>query len=385
MHETDILIAGGGLAGSTAAAMLARRGFDVTLVDPHREYPADLRCEKLTGRQVDILERTGLAELVLPSATLDGECWVVQSGRLVDKRPADQYGILYQTLVNTIRSAIPAGTPFVAGKVTQITNGADRQVVGLSTGEEISARLVIVANGLNSGLRHSLGMTRDDLSKCHCITIAFDLAPATASCFAFRALTWFPLRSADRMAYLTLFPIGNMMRANLFVYRGLDDPWLQDMRLRPEAALDQIMPGLQQFTGPVQVVGPVKIRPADLYVTRDCVKPGVVLVGDAFATSCPAAGTGADKVFTDVERLCNVHVPRWMGSPGMGADKVAGFYVDPVKLACDRFSFEKALRARSVSIGEALPWRARRWAVSLGRAAIGTAREAVARTKIGLY
>ena len=58
---------------------------------------------------------------------------------------------------------------------------------------------------------------------------------------------------------------------------------------------------------------------------------GVVLVGDAFATSCPAAGTGTGKVFTDVERLCNVHIPRWLATPGMGADKIAAFYDDPVK------------------------------------------------------
>ncbi|MER2508499.1 MAG: FAD-dependent oxidoreductase, partial [Amaricoccus sp.] len=32
--ETDILIAGGGVAGLGAAAALAARGFDVTCVDP---------------------------------------------------------------------------------------------------------------------------------------------------------------------------------------------------------------------------------------------------------------------------------------------------------------------------------------------------------------
>lgn len=44
MRETDILIAGGGLAGSTAAAMLGRAGFSVVLVDPHSVYPPDFRC-----------------------------------------------------------------------------------------------------------------------------------------------------------------------------------------------------------------------------------------------------------------------------------------------------------------------------------------------------
>jgi hypothetical protein len=123
----------------------------------------------------------------------------------------------------------------------------------------------------------------------------------------------------------------------------------------------------------------VKIRPADLYVTRNHLQPGVVLVGDAFASTCPAAGTGADKVFTDVERLCNEHIPRWMASAGMGVEKIADFYADPMKLACDRFSLEKAFRARSVSTGEGPRWIAHRWARLGWWASQGMARRAMRR------
>ena len=65
MRETDILIAGGGLAGSTAAAMLGRAGYGVVLVDPHAVYPPDFRCEKIDGPQARVLRRTGLADAVL--------------------------------------------------------------------------------------------------------------------------------------------------------------------------------------------------------------------------------------------------------------------------------------------------------------------------------
>jgi 2-polyprenyl-6-methoxyphenol hydroxylase-like FAD-dependent oxidoreductase len=378
-RETDIVIAGAGLAGSTAAAMLGRAGFGVVLVDPHTVYPPDLRCEKLDAAQVRILRRTGLAELVLPAATLDGECWVARFGRVVEKRPGDQYGILYDTLVNTVRATIPVGATFISGKVTAIANSPGRQTVTLSNGEEISARLVIVSNGLSSGLRHALGMVREDVSKCHSVTLAFDLKPIGRSSFDFRGLTYYPERAADRIAYITLFPIGAVMHANFMVYRDMDDPWLREMRQRPDPAMLSIMPGLGKLIGRAEIVGPVKIRPADLYLTQGHLQPGIVLVGDAFATSCPAAGTGADKVLTDVERLCNVHVPRWMASDGMGVGKIAAFYADPIKVACDRRSFEEAFSLRSVSTDEGLSWRANRWARFVGRLAIGTAREALAR------
>ena len=86
-----------------------------------------------------------------------------------------------------------------------------------------------------------------------------------------------------------------------------------------------------------------------------------MLVGDAFATSCPAAGTGCNKVFTDVERLCNVHIPRWLASPGMGEEKIAAFYDDAVKVACDAASAAKAYYLRSLSTETGLAWQARRW------------------------
>jgi 2-polyprenyl-6-methoxyphenol hydroxylase-like FAD-dependent oxidoreductase len=146
------------------------------------------------------------------------------------------------------------------------------------------------------------------------------------------------------------------------------------MRHRPTETLFALMPSLRKFTCEAEVVGPVKIRPADLYVTHGHVQPGVVLVGDAFATSCPAAGTGTSKVFTDVERLCNVYIPRWFASAGMGADKIAAFYDDPVKKACDQHSFEKAFSLRSISIDQSLSWRVQRLARFVARLAIGTLR-----------
>ena len=366
MRDTEVAIIGGGLAGSTAAAMLGRAGITV-VVDPHTTYPPDLRCEKLGGDQIDILRRTGLADAILRATTHDRHVWVARFGRLVQKRPSDQYGIMYDTLVNTMRAQIPPTVEVIADRATALSTSADRQTVTLGSGETISARLVVLASGLSVALRDTIGLTREVTSPCHSITIAFDLAPKNHSAFGFPALTYYPERASDRMAYFTLFPIGEAMHVNLMVYRAMDDPWLRQMRHAPEAALHALMPRLRRITGEIAVTGPVKIRPADLYVTHGHRQPGVVLVGDAFATSCPAAGTGTDKVFTDVERLCNVHIPDWLATPGMGADKIAAFYDDTVKTACDAWSTAKAHHLRSLSTDTALRWRAGRWARFLVR------------------
>ena len=47
-------------------------------------------------------------------------------------------------------------------------------------------RLVVLANGLNTGLRHSLGIEREVVSACHSISIGFALEPAGRSSFDFK-------------------------------------------------------------------------------------------------------------------------------------------------------------------------------------------------------
>ena len=362
MRYTDVAIVGGGLAGSTAAAMLGRSGIAVVMIDPHVTYPPELRCEKIGGDQLTLLRKTGLADTTLRATTLDGEVWEARYGYVVTKKPSDQHGIMYDTLVNTMRAQIPRDVATIHAKVVAISNSAERQKLVLSNDEEISARLVVLANGLNLGLRHLLGITRRIISPCHSVTLGFDVEPVGRPAFEFPALTYWPGRTSSLMAYLTLFPIGGVMRANLMVYRDMNDPWLPAFRKAPEAAMRELMPRLERMMGKFRVSGLVRIRPADLCVNDNYLQPGVVLAGDAFSTSCPAAGTGTTKVFNDVQLLCNTHIPRWLASEGMNAGKIAAFYNDPEKVACEEACLAKAYHLRSLSIDNGFAWRVQRWA-----------------------
>jgi 2-polyprenyl-6-methoxyphenol hydroxylase-like FAD-dependent oxidoreductase len=363
MKYTDIAIIGGGLAGSTAAAMLGRAGIPTVLIDPHQVYPFDFRVEKISGdEQLDRFYQTGIADSVLRSATHDGENWIARFGYLLDKKPSRQYGIMYDALIGAVRAEIAAPAELIYAKVTDVSTSAERQKLTLSDGETISARLVVLANGLSVGLRRNLGIERQILSASHSISIGFDMVPVGRPAFEFPALTYFSERASERVAYVTLFPIGNRMRANLFVYREVDDPWLREMRKKPVETMNAALPRLRRITGEYGVAGDVKIRPADIYVSTGYRQPGVVLIGDAFAATCPVTGTGTDKVFTDVAQLCNVHIPAWLATEGMDVDKIASFYDDPVKQACDAWSMAKGFSFRKVTIETGLYWRAQRWA-----------------------
>lgn len=375
MRYTDIAIVGGGLAGSTAAAMLGRAGIPCVLIDPHRDHPPDFRVEKISGHtQLDRFARTGIAESVLGRASFCGENWIARFGRLLDKAPSRQFSFRYDAFVNAIRTEIPGHVETICTKALSIATSPERQRVTLSNDETVSARLVVLANGLNVGLRHQLGIAREIISSCHSVSIGFDVAPIGRPAFAFPALTYFSERPSDRIPYISLFPIGPRMRANLFVYREIDDPWLREFRQAPVATLTATLPRLTRITGSFDVVGELKIRPVDLYVNTACRQAGIVLVGDAFATSCPVAGTGIDKVFTDVERLCNIHIPAWLATDGMEASKIAAFYDDPVKQACDAWSSAKAFDFRDVSTATGPYWTAQRWARFLAWTAQGLLR-----------
>ena len=372
--KTDVAIVGGGIAGSTLMAMLGRTGVDAVLIDPHQNYPADFRCEKFDSSQIEILQKTGLSGLVMNALTPVEDVWVARYGRLLDKKPNKQCGFMYQTAVNAIRHAIPDHRRIVVGKAKAISTSDNVQTITLSNGKTVQSRLLVLANGLNQNLRRSLGIEKVMLSANHSVSIGFDLLPQGAG-FDFPALTYFAERAADNAAYLTLFPIGSAMRANLFVYRQMDDPWLARMRQAPAAGLAELMPGLKDLTGGYDIVDDVKIRPVDLCTVAGYRQAGVVLVGDAFTTSCPAAGTGAGRALTDVELLANRHIPQWLANPGTGINKVAEFYDDREKIAYDKMCLDKAFGLRDLSTEPGPIWLARRLARFAAHRGLGKLRE----------
>lgn len=384
MRQTDVAIVGAGAAGALAAAMLGRAGYATVLIDPASQVGPDFRCEKIEHTHAEALRRAGLLdEIALAGQRYEG-IWIARRGRLVENRPMVEYGIDYAVLVTRIRELAAQTTEFIADKVVAAELGPQRQVLQLAGGRQVSARLVIAATGLNPSLMEALGLGRRIISRAHSLSIGFDVVPVGRERFAFDALTYFGEHPRHRVAYLTLFPIAAHMRANLFVYRETSDPWFKQFRADPVPALFASLPRLQALTGDFAVSGAVKFRPVDLVATEPLDKPGLVLVGDAFSTACPVSGTGASKAMVDVERLCNVYVPRWLAGSRLDAATICEFYDDPVKRASDKHSRETSLFAKRLALEPGLAWNAYRWARyagAKGRHTFNAARRLVASAK----
>lgn len=177
----DILVAGGGVAGLSAAAGFARAGFSVLCVDPvppvtAAEAPgSDLRSTAFLGPSVDYLDRAGLWERLAPHAAPLRVMRLADAGkepgtlRTVADFDAAELGaevfghnlpnwLLRREMVAALES-LPDARLLAAARVEGVTARSTVALVRLSTGARVTARLLIAADGRESTVRESLGIT----------------------------------------------------------------------------------------------------------------------------------------------------------------------------------------------------------------------------------
>jgi len=273
--------------------------------------------------------------------------------------PLKDCGARYDRWLTHVRAALQANVTFVEGKVDRINASDDLQSVGLTTGEQIEGRVVVLATGRGERLRAGLGVSRRVFSAKHSLCVGFSVAPPAGDPWNVQADIWHG-RFGDRIAYATVFPMLGEIRVNVFCYHQPDDVWVRRMRDDPVRVLGQSLPEAAKLLGGREVVRPLELRGTDLYKVEGHVRPGVVLLGDAFHAPCPSSGTGMTRILNDVDRLANVHLPQWLANPGMGQSKIAAFYADPAKNLVDHASVQRSMRDRAATMSQMPYWQVRR-------------------------
>ncbi|QIO34966.1 FAD-dependent oxidoreductase [Bradyrhizobium sp. 1(2017)] len=356
----DIAIVGGGLAGSLAAAVLARAGHRVALIDKRAVYPDEFRVEKIGGPQLETFRRLGFIRGLESAACPYDRVLNIREGKVVDVSVGQAYGLPYADLVAMARGQLPDPSSLIVDEVTAINCSDDAQHLELASGRRVTARLVVLATGMAGVLGYKLGIRRRVLAAGHSVSFGFTIARRDGAPFDFKALTCYGERTADGVDYLSLFPVRAGMRANLFMFRDPTDPIMRELRRETEATVLRLLPGLQTYLGDFHVVDRIQNWVMDLSVVEGHLRPGVVLIGDAFQTNCPAAGTGVARLLTDVERLCTEYAPRWLTTLGMSREKISEFYSDRDKVAADQQSLKMARFRQALTSRNDLGWDVRR-------------------------
>jgi len=371
VRVSDVVIVGGGLSGTLVAVLLGRAGYGVTLVDRHREYPPEFRAEQLVGGQTDALRRLGVFEALVAGVPRIDHAVAARRGRIIERVDAPHYGVRYEAMVKAARGQLPSSVELVVGQVLDVETSPARQRVRLSDGATLDCRIVVLATGPGNGLCRRLGIGRRVLRDDHSLAIGFDIVASPDSASKESVLVHYGETIRDHIDYISVFPLGPVLRANLFAYRDIHEPWTRSFRQQPRETLCHAMPGLRRFLGDFRVSGKVEIRTNHLNAAEGYRRDGLVLIGDAFQTSCPAAGTGIGRLLTDVERLCDEHLPRWLAAEDASAQRIAQFYNDPVKRACDAEALRIAEYRRSITTNASLSWRLHRAGVHAYRVVRG--------------
>ncbi|OUS08635.1 2-octaprenyl-6-methoxyphenyl hydroxylase [Rhodobacterales bacterium 52_120_T64] len=178
--ETDILVAGGGVAGLCATAAFASAGFDTICVDPVPPITdlnaagADLRSTAFLLPSVALLKESGLWQRLDDYASplrimriIDsgGEDHGVREEANFDAHDIDRaaFGynlpnwLLRREMVEHV-AALPTARLESSVKVDRITPRTNEALVNLSDGRQVRAKMVVAADGRNSLIREQLGV-----------------------------------------------------------------------------------------------------------------------------------------------------------------------------------------------------------------------------------
>ncbi|PRY25017.1 2-octaprenyl-6-methoxyphenol hydroxylase [Aliiruegeria haliotis] len=178
--ETDILIAGGGIAGLTAALTFGRAGFRVVLVSPEPPVTegdadgSDLRSTAFLQPAKVLFEQIGLWDDLAGTATplnvlrvVDTVGWPPQIRDSREFQATDlgerSFGWnlmnwrVLQGLARTLNGLDNVVLRFGTSFASMVARDAGA-IVQLSSGDSVAAKLVVAADGRNSAVRETAGI-----------------------------------------------------------------------------------------------------------------------------------------------------------------------------------------------------------------------------------
>lgn len=303
--NTDVVVAGAGLAGLTASLALARAGFGVVNVAPASSRE-DRRTTALLAASVEFLRETGVWEDIEPlAAPLKVMRIIDATGRLirapqVDFRAAEigldtfGYNVENAAMVAVLaEAAAAAGVKLVDGAVAGLTVLAGGTQAVLDNGATIEAALCVGADGRNSAIRRLAGIgERSWRYRQTAIVLNFaHTLPHGDVSTEFHSPT----------GPFTLVPLGDGKSSLVWV----EEPQAAEYwrLIDPEQLTGEIERRMGSILGKVEIISDVQSFPLSGMVAREYGRGPVVLVGEAAHVFPPIGAQGFNLGIRDIELL----------------------------------------------------------------------------------
>ena len=311
MTEHQIAIVGGGLAGRIAALAAARRGFDTLLVTPD-DGRADRRTTALMDQSIGFLGTLGIWDRLRPqTAPLSTMQLIDATERLIHAPPVsfraseiglDAFGYNipnapFLTLLGDELAALD-NVSIRSTSVTGAESGSDKMRLTLADGSDITADLVIAADGRKSLMRETAGIavdTRNYPQTAVVVNFTHERPHGNVS-------TEFHTRTGP----FTIVPLpGN--RSSL-VWVVTPDQASEILGLQAAELDRRIEQRMQSILGKVSVDGQPQAWPLSAMTARRFGSGRVVLVGEAAHVFPPIGAQGLNLSLRDIETTIELAV-----------------------------------------------------------------------------
>ena len=339
MRYYDIAIVGAGFAGLNMAHCISGQDIKVAVIEKRKTYPNIFRAEKIEAPQAAIMRELGTLQFRTPHTPPLGKTINISGGEVFEVDTVEQYGISYSSTVNTLRQNLPSTVEMINQTVSKVIPG-DSGTLLLDSGEELSAKLIVLACGLNAELIDALKIERKEHTDLVSLSFGFDIKREDGADFEFGGINYFLPDQLEKVQYITVFPIGNRMRVNLFTQLSRSDELAQALRNDTLNTVDKLFPNLYDHLGKIVLDSRVQVMPTTYYKLVSQSTPGVVVIGDSFQSVSPATGSGLSKVLTDVKTLSKSYIPQWKNQRKISVDDIASYYKNQQKTVIDRRSLK---------------------------------------------
>ena len=317
MEKQDVIIIGGSLIGLTQALALAAHGISSHVID--RADPATMLAAEFDGRasaissaSLKMLTAIGLGDALAGHGCPIEQIWVsdgLKPGAL-DFVPSAEDGFLGQMFENRVlrRALYDAAKahPLITLHMPMTIESQARSDAGvavmLTDGKQLSADLLIVAEGRASATRDAAGIKLAKWDYAHeaMVTVAAHEKPHNNIAYEI-------FYSSGPFAVLPMLDAGGRHRSGIvWSVSRADAPAYR--KLSPRALAAEMEKAMGGMLGAVELIAPVSGYPLGFQNALRIIDTRLALVGDSAHGVHPIAGQGLNLGLRDVAALTEVLV-----------------------------------------------------------------------------